>query len=173
MGKPIKNIYDPYANVDWSINYTFRDQKGLFAWPKEGAEEFNNLAILLSRLSLMQLDKCFQISRSTGKTAHKRVTDLGVQAEEKLETLVKSNKKIVGKYDQEIDYSKLIIEPIIEFTYCCENNRPERIFAFYYDKTIYPLWWDPSHQVIPSYENRKTEIARCSAGRFCHHPQNT
>lgn len=148
----------------WYLNYLLVDRAGPYAWPQVDDPEAGQLSLFLQLLNEEPLENVLNQTRLNGEAANKeiRVDDLSSDAQKRFDVAMSR----LGRDD--FDPS------IFEFTYCFRIGDPRRIWTVYdpMSRVLYPMWWDPRHEVCGWDERYAARMKPGPCPDLCSHPED-
>lgn len=96
------------------------------------------LSQTMQSLNELPMQDLRQVTRERGGAAHKFV-ELGEVTD------------VARRRLDDLGFGEDVQPELFEFTYCLRAGDPRRIWAaFVGGTTLYPIWWDPDHEVCGS-----------------------
>lgn len=148
----------------WSLDYSLVDYEPSFGWPEPYEPSFGTLAAFLARLNTRSLTEVTTMRRANTANAHH-----DVEAEELEQAAQDRWGYLYEAYGLELaPWSNPLL---MTLTYCMRYGDPRRVWAIHDTgrRTIYPLWWDPRHEVWGRDEKVRT-LGACT--ECCDHDRD-
>lgn len=149
------------------MRWDLADRGGPFPWPESDGALFDELAGFLARLNETSLDMVMTLTRGNGKSAIHAVNpeDLSEAGQDRFGEVYRSRNLDSGDYGE--------IE-VVSMDYCLRPDDPRRVVVLFNapDRRIYPLWWDPEHEVTGSDGRQQSAKAGGCPAVDCYHLPN-
>lgn len=149
----------------WSLRWDLVDRDGPFPWPDAGDDMYSELAGFLARLNEESLHQVMFTARTNGNSAVHALAPEGLSevGQAQLDKLYKARDLDSGDYGD--------IE-LISMDYCLHPHDPRRVVLAFNapDRRMYPLWWDPRHEVSGSDGRESPAAGACHSGDCYHRP---
>lgn len=145
----------------WALNWCLTDRTGPFPWPETKTSAYSQLAGTLASMNELSLDTFFAQERMNGRSGVHILQDHDLS-----DAALQQWQDLYSRYRLDSgDWPELSIATI---SYCRGYGDPRRIIAVFAatERALFPLWWDPRHQVSGS--TREPTTNPCP-GTECHH----
>lgn len=153
----LQDIYEP--GTSWAISFKFFDIEGVWSWPESKQMKLDIFEWINNLNRIFDLSELTNISstNSFGSAHHwVSVSDFNPTALARIEILLKDP-----------TYQEVFRDRMFSMRYCYKPQQSRRLVATIIEHVIYPIWWDPNHEIYgESYERNYSGLC----GDFgCHH----